>query len=58
MVLNIIKGFTAKQYEALIRNKVAEGVAERSNKLIRNGEIEQLEKETEIFNRLYGVVKS
>ena len=55
---NLSKGFTAKQYEAAIRNKVAEDVAERSKKLIRDGEIEQLEKETEIFKKLYGEVKS
>ena len=53
----LIKGFTAKQYEATIRNKVAEDVAKRSKKLIRDGEIDKLEKETEIFNRLYGEVK-
>ena len=55
---NIIKGFTPKQYEAAIRNKVAEDVAKRSKKLIRDGEIEQLEKETEIFKKLYGEFKS
>ena len=48
------KGFTAKQYEARIRNKVAEGVAKRSLKLIQDGNIEQLERETEAFKRLYG----
>lgn len=51
---DMMKGFSVKQYEAAIRNKVAEDVAERSKKLIRDGDIEQLEKETEIFNRLYG----
>ena len=50
----LIKGFTAKQYEAAIRNKVAEDIAKRSKKLIRDGDINQLEKETEIFNKLYG----
>lgn len=55
---NLAKGFTAKQYEAAIRNKVAEDVAERSKRLIRDGEIEQLEKETEIFKKLYGEGKS
>lgn len=50
----LIKGITAKQYEAAIRNKVAEDVANRSKKLIRDGEIEKLEKETEIFKKLYG----
>ncbi len=51
---NMIKGFTPKQYEAAIRNKVAEDIAKRSKKLIRNGNIEQLEKETETFKKLYG----
>lgn len=51
---NLLKGFTAKQYEAAIRNKVAEVVAKRSIKLIHDGEIEQLEKETDIFRKLYG----
>lgn len=50
----LIKGITPKQYEAAIRNKVAEDVANRSKKLIRDGEIAKLEKETEIFKKLYG----
>ena len=50
----VAKGFTPKQYEATIRNRVAEEVAARSKKLIRDGHIEQLEKETETFKRLYG----
>ncbi|MEJ1367868.1 MAG: hypothetical protein RPU35_06605 [Candidatus Sedimenticola sp. (ex Thyasira tokunagai)] len=50
----VFRGFTPKQYEASIRNKVAEGVAKRSLKLIQDGNIEQLEKETETFNKLYG----
>lgn len=50
----LAKGFTPKQYEASIRNRVAEQVAERSKKLIREGKIDQLEKETEAFRRLYG----
>jgi hypothetical protein len=54
---NILQGFTAKQYEAAIRNKVAEDVARRSKKLIRDGKIDQLEKETETFKKLYGEVK-
>lgn len=49
-----INGFTAKQYEAAIRNKVAEDVAKRSRKLIREGKIDVLEHETEIFRKLYG----
>ncbi|WP_299977531.1 hypothetical protein [Desulfobacula sp.] len=53
---DMIKGFTPKQYEAAIRNKVAEGVAKRSLKLIQNGEIDQLEQETETFKKLYGEV--
>lgn len=51
---NMIKGFTPKQYEAAIRNKVAEGIAKRSLKLIQDGKIDQLEKETETFKKLYG----
>lgn len=50
----IFRGYTPKQYEANIRNKVAEGVAKRSLKLIQDGNIDQLEKETEAFKRLYG----
>ena len=53
---DMIKGFTPKQYEAAIRNKVAEGVAKRSLKLIQDGKIDQLEKETETFKKLYGEV--
>ena len=50
----LVRGFTPKQYEATIRNRVAEDVARRSQKLIRDGNIEQLERETETFRRLYG----
>ena len=50
----LARGFTPKQYEARIRNRVAEDVAKRSRKLIRDGKIEQLEKETESFKKLYG----
>jgi len=52
-----LKGITPKQYEAAIRNKVAEDVAKRSKKLIRDGAIDKLEKETEIFKKLYGEAK-
>jgi hypothetical protein len=52
-----IKGITPKQYEAKIRNQVAEGVAKRSKKLISEGNIDQLEKETETFKKLYGEAK-
>jgi len=51
---DLAKGFTPKQYEAAIRNKVAEDIAKRSKKLIQDGKIEQLEKETETFRKLYG----
>jgi len=51
---DLMKGFTPRQYEARIRNRVAEDVARRSQKLIQEGEIDQLEKETETFKRLYG----
>lgn len=50
----LIKGFTPKEYEACIRSKVIEDVAKRSRKLIQKGEINQLEKETETFKKLYG----
>jgi hypothetical protein len=50
----LARGFTPKQYEANIRNRVAEDIAKRSQKLIREGNIEQLERETETFKRLYG----
>src|SRR4051812_3477007 len=50
----LAKGFTPKQYEARIRNRVAEQVAKRSLKLIKDGDIEKLERETETFKRLYG----
>lgn len=50
----IFRGFTPKQYEATIRNKIAEGVAKRSLRLIEDGNIEQLEKETETFKKLFG----
>ena len=49
-----IKGFTPKEYEAYLRTKVVEDVAKRSRKLIQKGEINQLEKETETFKKLYG----
>lgn len=52
----LAKGFTPKQYEAAIRNRVAEVVAKRSMKLIRDGHIDQLEKETETFKKLYGEI--
>lgn len=52
-----IKGLTPKQYEAKIRNRVAEGVAKRSKKLISEGKIDQLEQETETFKKLYGEAK-
>lgn len=50
----VARGFTPRQYEAAIRNGVAEEVSKRSKKLIRDGNIEQLERETEAFKRLYG----
>lgn len=52
----LAQGFTPKQYEAAVRNRVAEEVAKRSTKLIRDGHIDQLEKETEIFKKLYGEI--
>lgn len=50
----LLKGFTPKQYEARMRNRMAEDVEKRSRKLIQEGKIQQLEEETEIFKKLYG----
>ena len=50
----LMKGFTPKQYEARMRNRMAEDVEKRSRKLIGEGKVQQLEEETEIFKRLYG----
>ncbi|WP_312769092.1 hypothetical protein [Pseudoxanthomonas mexicana] len=50
----LISGFTPKQYEANIRNRVAGTVAKRCQSLIRQGKIDQLEIETTTFTRLYG----
>lgn len=50
----LMKGFTPKQYEARMRNRMAEDVEKRSRKLIGEGKIQQLEEETEIFKKLYG----
>lgn len=50
----LIAGFTPRQYEANIRNRVAESVARRCQKLVRAGHIELLEKETETFKKLFG----
>ena len=55
---DLAKGFTPKQYEAAIRNRLAEAVAIRSRKLIARGEIEKLEAETAMFKKLYGEGKS
>ena len=49
-----IKGFTRKEFEANIRINIAEDVSKRSRELIKNGDIIQLEKETETFKKLYG----
>lgn len=51
---DLVKGITPKQYEAAIRNKLAEDIAKRSRKLIQDGKIEQLKTETETFKNLYG----
>jgi hypothetical protein len=53
----VARGFTPKQYEATIRNRVAEDVARRSRKLIRDGQIDRLERETDAFKRMYGEAK-
>ncbi|TOD34860.1 hypothetical protein [Vibrio parahaemolyticus] len=53
----LLKGFTPKQYEACIRNQVAEDVAKRSRKLINEGKIDQLVAETDAFKKLFGEEK-
>jgi hypothetical protein len=53
----LISGFTPRQYEANIRNRVAESVAKRCQKLVRAGDIDLLEKETETFKKLFGEQK-
>ncbi|MNH44515.1 hypothetical protein D3C79_1066970 [compost metagenome] len=53
----LLKGFTPKQYEARIRNSVAEEVSKRSKTLIKEGKIELLVAETEAFKKLYGETK-
>ncbi len=50
----LLKGFTPKQYEACIRNQLAEDVSKRSRKLIKEGKIDQLVAETEAFKKLFG----
>lgn len=50
----LIKGLTPKQFEASLRNKVAEESAKRAKKLIKEGNVDQLEKETEAFKKLFG----
>ena len=53
----LISGFTPRQYEANIRNRLAESVAKRCQKLVRAGNIELLEKETATFMKLFGEKK-
>ncbi|MCY1452151.1 hypothetical protein D9M71_690540 [compost metagenome] len=52
--INLIKGLTPKQYEAALRNQVAEESAKRARKLIKEGNIDKLEKETATFKKLFG----
>lgn len=52
--LNLIKGLTPKQYDAALRNQVVEESAKRAKKLIKEGNIDKLEKETAIFKSLFG----
>ncbi|WP_148260831.1 hypothetical protein [Ectopseudomonas mendocina] len=52
--INLIKGLTPKQYEAALRNQVAEESAKRARKLIKEGNVDKLEKETAIFKKLFG----
>jgi hypothetical protein len=51
---SLIKGLTPKQYEASLRNQVAEESAKRARKLIKEGNIDKLEKETAAFKKLFG----
>jgi hypothetical protein len=50
----LIKGITPKQFEATMRYKVTEESAKRVRKLIKDGDVEKLEKETETFKKLFG----
>ncbi|MCX6064957.1 MAG: hypothetical protein NT121_04285 [Chloroflexi bacterium] len=50
----MLKGLTPKQYEAALRNQVLEDTAKRVKKLIQGGDLEELEKATETFKRLFG----
>lgn len=52
--INLVKGLTAQQYDAALRIQVAEESAKRAKKLIKEGNIDKLEKETEIFKKLFG----
>lgn len=49
-----IKGLTAKQFEASLRNEVAEEAAKRAKKHIKEGRIDLLEQETLKFKQLFG----
>jgi len=51
---NLVKGLTSKQYDAAHRSKILDEHAKRSKKLIKEGNIAQLEKETEVFKKLFG----
>ncbi|MBL0460823.1 MULTISPECIES: hypothetical protein [Aeromonas] len=51
---NLIRGLTPKQYEAALRIYVAEESAKRAKKLIKEGSVDQLIKETEAFKKLFG----
>lgn len=50
----LIKGITPKQFEASLRNEVAEATAKRAKKHIKDGRIDLLEEETLKFQKLFG----
>ncbi|EGR0102535.1 hypothetical protein RAL01_004187 [Vibrio vulnificus] len=50
----LIKGITPKQFEASLRNEVAEATAKRAKQHIKNGRIDLLEQETLKFKQLFG----
>lgn len=51
---NLFTGLSPEQWEATMRNKLAEDTAKRARKLIKDGNIKRLEEETETFKKLFG----
>ena len=50
----LMKGITPKQFEASLRNEVAEATAKRAKKHIKDGRMDLLEDETLKFQKLFG----